>query len=97
MRETTDASNVANVVLTRIPGSPTGAPMSPFGNLTALTTLPGRVRAWPVATQQGARRNAMIACTALAARRAEREDVEDFLASLAPRRGAQHLPVAAQR
>jgi hypothetical protein len=44
-----------------------------------------RARAWPVDSQQVARRNAMIACTALAARRAEREDVEDFLAA----RGAQ--------
>jgi hypothetical protein len=39
-----------------------------------------------------ARRNAMVACTALAQRRAEREDVEDFFASLvagaAPHAGA---------
>jgi len=40
-----------------------------------------RVRAWPVESQLGARRNAMVAGTALAARRAEREDVEAFLAS----------------
>jgi hypothetical protein len=41
-----------------------------------------RVREWPVASQQRARRNAMLAATACAARRAEREDVEDFLAAL---------------
>ena len=56
-----------------------------------------RVRAWPVQSQQGARRNAMIANTALAARRAEREDVEAFLASRAPSAPAPQLPVAAQR
>ena len=71
--------------------------MSPFGNLTVLSAIPSRVRAWPVESQQGARRNAMVACTALAARRAEREDVEDFLAALAPRPSAPELPVAAHR
>ncbi len=39
------------------------------------------VTAWPVASQQRARRNAMIAATSLAQRRAEREAVEDFLAA----------------
>lgn len=39
------------------------------------------VRAWPVASQQTARRNAMLACTSLTQRRMERQDVEDFLAS----------------
>jgi len=34
-----------------------------------------------VDSQNGARRNAMIANSSLAARRAEREDVEDFLAA----------------
>ena len=42
-----------------------------------------RLRDWPVESQQGSRRNAMIASTALAQRRAEREDVEHFLASRA--------------
>ena len=37
------------------------------------------VRRWPVESQQRARRNAMIASTALAQRRAELEDVEEFL------------------
>ncbi|GCD92308.1 hypothetical protein [Nocardioides sp. LS1] len=37
---------------------------------------------WPVESQQVARRNAMIASTALAQRRAERDEVEDFLAGL---------------
>jgi len=38
------------------------------------------VRRWPVESQQLSRRNAMIASTALAQRRAELNDVEDFLA-----------------
>ena len=44
------------------------------------------VRQWPVESQQRSRRNAMIASTALAQRRAEFNDVEDFLAAagLAP-------------
>jgi hypothetical protein len=71
--------------------------MSPFGPLTALPDLVGRVRAWPVESHQGARRNAMVASSTLAARRAEREDVEEFLASLAPTRHVLPVPVAAHR
>ncbi|GAB2460380.1 hypothetical protein GCM10027062_44990 [Nocardioides hungaricus] len=40
------------------------------------------VRRWPVDSQLGARRNAMIASTALAQRRAELDEVEEFLAAL---------------
>lgn len=40
------------------------------------------VRRWPVDSQQRSRRNAMIASTALAQRRADLEDVEEFLAGL---------------
>ena len=47
---------------------------------------------WPVQSQLHARRNAMIASTALAQRRAELEDVEEFLAA---RRGASMSEVAA--
>lgn len=36
---------------------------------------------WPVASQQVARRNALVASTVLADRRRERYDVEEFLAS----------------
>ncbi|WP_028645469.1 hypothetical protein [Nocardioides sp. URHA0020] len=51
------------------------------------------VRRWPVESQQRSRRNAMIASTALAQRRAELHDVEDFLAA----RGHSPAPeVAAQ-
>ena len=37
------------------------------------------VREWPVESQQRSRRNAMIASTALAQRRAELDEVEEFL------------------
>lgn len=49
------------------------------------------VRRWPVESQQRARRNAMIASTALAQRRAELDEVEDFLAAL----GRSPVPVVA--
>ncbi|GAA3551660.1 hypothetical protein [Nocardioides daeguensis] len=41
---------------------------------------------WSVALQQRARRNAMVALTACTQRRAEREDVEAFLAARAEAR-----------
>jgi hypothetical protein len=62
-----------------------------------LSLVLDHVRAWPVQSQQGARRNAMIATTALAARRAEREDVEDFFAGLTPSTSRQQLPLALHR
>ncbi len=46
------------------------------------------VSQWPVRSQQVARRNAMVACTALADRRRELEDVEEFLARHAETRAA---------
>lgn len=45
--------------------------------------LVGHVRCWPVASQQRSRRNAMLASTACAQRRAEREEVDDFFADRA--------------
>jgi hypothetical protein len=50
--------------------------MTPLGTLVSV--IDDLARAWPVASQQQSRRNAMIACTALAQRRAEREDVDDY-------------------
>lgn len=44
--------------------------------------LVGLLRGLPGASQQVSRRNAMLACTDLAARRAEREDVEELLRDL---------------
>jgi hypothetical protein len=42
----------------------------------------GELSQWPVQTQQGARRNALIASTALADRRRQRREVDDFLSEL---------------
>ncbi|MFC4786836.1 hypothetical protein ACT8ZV_20340 [Nocardioides sp. MAHUQ-72] len=44
--------------------------------------LASAVLSWPVESQQRARRNALIASTALAQRRAELDEVEEFLAAL---------------
>ena len=51
------------------------------------------VRRWPVESQLQARRNAMIASTALAQRRAELDEVEEYLAA---RAGAPVPEAAAQ-
>ncbi|MBC9735010.1 hypothetical protein [Nocardioides marmotae] len=51
--------------------------------LPLLPALVHRVREWPEASQLQARRNAMVASTALARRRAEQVEVEEFLAVLA--------------
>ncbi|HET6939359.1 MAG TPA: hypothetical protein VFI19_14865 [Nocardioides sp.] len=66
-------------------------------SLNPLNPLLGRVSAWSVESQQGARRNAMIASTALAARRAERQDVDDFLAAHKPRKQVLRVAVAPRR
>ncbi len=47
---------------------------------------------WPVQSQQGSRRNALVASTALTQRRRERDEVEEFLAA----RALATLAVAAQ-
>jgi hypothetical protein len=55
------------------------------------------VHRWSVESQLGARRNAMVASTSLAARRAERQDVEAFLAAQRPRQRVLRVRVAARR
>jgi len=46
-------------------------------------TAPVRaVARWRLTSQYGARRNALLACTALAQRRRERDDVEQFLSDV---------------
>ncbi|GAA1924109.1 hypothetical protein GCM10009737_27200 [Nocardioides lentus] len=55
---------------------------------TVGTVVGDAVSRWAVESQQGARRNAMLASTALASRRREHAEVEDFLASRAPRGAA---------
>ena len=42
-----------------------------------------RLSSWPVTSQIGARRNALVACTTLAQRRSEHNEVEQLLRSLA--------------
>ncbi|GAA1765397.1 hypothetical protein GCM10009795_009930 [Nocardioides hankookensis] len=54
----------------------------PAGAARPIGRAVAAVREWPVESQQRSRRNAMIASTALAQRRAELNDVEDFLAAL---------------
>ena len=51
------------------------------------------IHRWAVSSQQTARRNAMIATTALTQRRTERLEVEEYLASL--REEASTVPAAA--
>ena len=55
-----------------------------------LAPLLDAARRWSVESQQVARRNAMVAATACAQRRAERLEVAEFLAQRHPRRGAEH-------
>ncbi len=50
-------------------------------SVLAVHRLVTTVTRWPVESQHRARRNAMIASTVLAQRRAELDDVERFLAS----------------
>lgn len=50
--------------------------------MSSISQLVSALTRWPTESQQQARRNAMIASTALARRRAEHDDVEEFLASL---------------
>ena len=50
---------------------------------------------WATRSQEQARRNAMAACTVLAARRLERNDVEMFIADYLARRDGTGLEPAA--
>ncbi|WP_148574582.1 hypothetical protein [Nocardioides caldifontis] len=52
--------------------------------------------AWPVQSQQQARRNALVAGTALARVRQERDEVEEFLEALARQRAADTRAPARQ-
>jgi hypothetical protein len=49
---------------------------------------------WPVASQEVARRNAMLAGTALTQRRIERLEVEEFLATYLEQRAARRPALA---
>jgi hypothetical protein len=79
--------------------------MNPFsalsGPLSPLSAVPSfvahRVESWSVESQHAARRNAMVATTALAQRRAERQDVDAYFASLRATTAAPPLPAAGRR
>ncbi|HYG92608.1 MAG TPA: hypothetical protein VD859_03400 [Nocardioides sp.] len=58
--------------------------MSAMHRLLSLpTSLPRVLQEWPVTAQRAARRNAMIALTACAERRRDRDDVREFFAERA--------------
>lgn len=52
--------------------------------MSATRRLIRSIVAWPVESQQGSRRNALVASTALAQVRRERDEVEEFLAARTP-------------
>lgn len=63
------------------------------------TSVGTSVHRWAVDSQRSACRNAMVAGTALAQRRAEREEVEEFLAARVPAPATErdHLPAPDQK
>lgn len=63
-----------------------------FPPMRHLVRLGQALSEWPVASQQQARRNAMVALTACAHRRAEREEVASFLAAIAAQRDGSTAP-----
>lgn len=65
-------------------------PSSPWRVVSAAAT-------WHLSSQQGARRNALVAGTALTQRRLERLEVEEFVAEHAQRREAAAGTVQARR
>jgi hypothetical protein len=74
-------------------------PLSPVSYVPSLVVgrLADHVSTWAVESQQRARRNAMVATTALVARRAERLDVEAYFAAGPATVAAPAPPVAARR
>jgi len=54
--------------------------------------LAAAARRWSSSSQTHARRNAMVALTSLAERRAEREDADAFLEAAAERRSGPAVP-----
>jgi hypothetical protein len=65
-------------------------------HLPFVTHVDRWVERWAVASQRHARRNAMVAATALTQLRAESREVEDFLAAQGVRRGDDPPAEAAQ-
>ncbi len=71
--------------------TPLAFPLVPARRLLAHALAPlvsggRRAAAWPVASQQGSRRNAMLGATEIRRRRHEQEEVEAFFAAYRPPR-----------
>lgn len=66
-----------------------GHPTRARGPARRLLDLGRSAVAWPVSSQQGSRRNAMLAANEIRHRRDEEREVEEFLAALRPRRRAE--------
>ncbi|WP_182526088.1 hypothetical protein [Nocardioides dongkuii] len=66
---------------------PTLTPFTPLLRLARRRVTP-RLAQWAAASHHGARRNAMVGATRLAQQRADREEVDDFLATRADDRSA---------
>ena len=62
-------------------------------HLPTLPHLAAVARTWSVESQQVARRNAMLAATQCAQRRAERQDVDDYFAAIARTQSPPSQPV----
>jgi hypothetical protein len=62
--------------------------MTPHRRLWSPWRAIGSAAAWPVTSQDRARRNALVASSRLAARRRERQEVEAFLVAHQARRTA---------
>jgi hypothetical protein len=93
----TATPDVANVGATPV-FPPPECLMNPFTPLSAVPSFVAhRVHSWSVESQHAARRNAMVATTALAERRAERLDVDAYVAALRARPSGSRLPNASQR
>ena len=60
----------------------------PLAPVRRLLDVGRGVAAWPVASQHGSRRNAMLAASEISHRRCEQREVEEFLAAVRPRRRA---------
>lgn len=69
--------------------------MAPITCLAPVRRWALAVRGWPVSTQEQARRNAMVASTALAHGRAERIEAQRYLDEAAARHAARAARVAA--
>jgi hypothetical protein len=64
---------------------------------TAPLRMARAVTRWPVDSQLHARRNALVASTAIAARTHERRKVDQYLDDLARRWDTEHQPLARHR